>query len=98
MEGKGPIRGGKASFLELDRPFQRQKGLFMGRMDRFSYGNDPFGDPIDPPDDKIDPFRDAKDPLNGKKDFFRKERIISVNNRSFLKRIDYFQKRKILNI
>ena len=61
MEGKGPIGGGKASFLELDRSFGRPKGLFMGRMDRFGYGNNPLGDPIGPPDDKMDPFRHSND-------------------------------------
>ncbi len=85
MEGKGPIGRGKGTFLEPDRPFERAKGLFMGRIDRFGCGNDPFCDPIGPPDDKIPPFGDANDSLNGKKDFFRKEKIISVNNKFFLK-------------
>ncbi len=70
MEKKGPIGGGKGSFLESDRSFGRPKGLFMGRKDRFRYGIDPFGDPIGPPDDKMDPFRDAKDRLGEKSDFF----------------------------
>ena len=82
----------------MDRSFGRPEGLFMGRMDRFCYGNDPLGETIDPPDDKMDPFRHGNDPLNGKKDLFRKERIISVNNRSFSKRIDHFSQRKTLRM
>ncbi len=74
----------------MDRPFERPKGLFMGRIDRFGGGNDPFGDPIGPPDDKIDPFRDSKDGLNGKMDFLRKEKINSVNNKFFLKEKNHF--------
>ena len=85
LEGKGLIGGGKRTFLEPDRPFERPKGLFMRKIDRFGCGNDPFCDPIGPPDDKIPPFGDANDSLNGKKDFFRKEKIISVNNKFFLK-------------
>ncbi len=83
LEGKGPIGGRKRSFLELDRFSERPKGLFLGKIDRSGGGNDPFGDPIGPPKDKIDPFRDPRDRLNGKMDFFPKEKIISVNNKSF---------------
>ncbi len=73
MEGKGPIGGGKRTFLDPDRPFERPKGLFLGKIDRTGGGNDPFCDPIDPLDDKNDSFRDPRDGLNGKMDFFRKE-------------------------
>ena len=73
MEGKGPIGGGKRTFLESDRPFERPKGLFLEKIDRTGGGNDPFCDPIDPLDDKNDSFRDPRDGLNGKMDFFRKE-------------------------
>ncbi len=90
MEGKGPIGGGKRTFLEPERPFERPKGLFGGKIDRFGGGNDPFFDPLGPPDDKMDPFRDPRDGLNGEMDFFRKERNISVNNQSFPKRKNHF--------
>ncbi len=73
--------------MEPDRPFERPKRLFMGRMDRFGYGNDPFGDPIGPPENKMDPFRDSRDRLGEKIDFFRKKKIISVK-----KRINYERK------
>ncbi len=61
LERKGPIGGGKRTFLEPDRLFERQKRLFIGRMNRFGCGIDPFCDPIGPPDDKIPPFGDAND-------------------------------------
>ncbi len=61
LEKKGPIGEGKRTFLEPDRSFGRPKGLFMGRTDRFSYGNDPLGETIGPPDDKMDPFRHSND-------------------------------------
>ncbi len=69
MEGKGPSGGGKRTFMGPDRPFERPKGLFMGRIDRFGCGNDPFCDPIGPPEYKIDPFRDPRDGLNDRMDF-----------------------------
>ena len=71
--------------MEPDRSFGRPEGLFMGRMDRFIYGNDPLGEPIDPPDDKMDPFRHANDPLNGKKDLFRKQTILFEKKGSIMK-------------
>ncbi len=82
----------------MDRPFEGPKGLFIAKIDRSGCENDPFGDPIGPPEEEIDPFRDTNDWLNGKKDFFRKERIISVNNRSFSKIIDHFSQRKTLRM
>ena len=98
LEGKGLIGGGKRTFLEPDRPFERPKGLFMRKIDRFGCGNDPFCDPMGPPDDKMDPFRDPRDGLNGKMDLFPKQKIIFVNNQSFLKTIDHFSKRKALRM
>ncbi len=85
LEKKGPIEGGKRTFLKSDRSFGRPKGLFMGRMDRFGYGNDPLGDSLGPPDDKMDPFRDVKDRLGEKIDFFRKIRNIFVKKGSIMK-------------
>ncbi len=82
----------------MDRPFEGLKGLFMGRMDRFGYGNDPLGDSLGPPKEKFDHFRHSNDFMNGKKGFFRKKRIISINNQSSLKRRNHFSKRNVLRI
>ena len=67
----------------------------MGRMDRFSYGNDPLGDPLGPSKDKMDPFCDPKDRLGEEIDFFRKKRIISKRKGSIMKEKNQMAWRRI---